>query len=240
MTVRWRLVAASLVVIIALAGLWAVVRYPSMLALFTDSQRLVAWVRDRGPWGPLAIIALQIGQVLLAPLPGQAVGVAAGYLFGTLSGTLYCLLGTVAGSWLAFRLARAYGRPLVERLVPRRTLSWLDAGAKRRGLFFFALVFLLPFLPDDLACFVAGLTTIPIPALIILALAARAPGILVSVWLGANAGGLSRGQWAMLVAGSALLAGLALLCGEQLQEWLMMHLAAKSGSANSHPPSREA
>jgi len=75
----------------------------------------------------------------------------------------------------------------------------------------FALVFLLPFLPDDLACFAAGLTTIPIPALMIVAITARAPGILVSSWVGANAEGLSAAQWVMLIAGSAVLAGLALL-----------------------------
>jgi uncharacterized membrane protein YdjX (TVP38/TMEM64 family) len=216
-----------------------VLRTADVLWLFENSQRLVTWLRSRGPWAPLAIILLQIGQVVLAPIPGQIVGLAAGYMFGALLGTFYSVLGTAAGSWIAFALARAYGRPLVERLVPRQTLARLDAGAQRRGLFFFALVFLLPFLPDDVACFAAGLTPIPIPALMAVALTARTPGILVTAWLGANATGLSTGQWVMLITASALLAGMSLLYGERLQQWLLARMAGEDSSTRSRRPSRE-
>ena len=214
--------------LIALLGLLAIYngRY---LALFTDQMHLREWMRDWGIWAPLAIIVLQMAQVLLAPIPGQVIGLASGYLFGVVWGTFYSVLGTALGSLVAFVLARIYGRPLVERLVPSQTLAWLDAGAQRRGLFFFVLIFLLPFLPDDLACFVAGLTPIPIPAFMLAVLAGRPPGILVSCWLGANATGLSIAQWAVVVAGSILLALLFLLYGEQLQE-CMTKLIESPGS----------
>lgn len=196
------------------------------IALFNDPLRLHEWVRGWGVWAPLAIILLQIAQVLLAPVPGQVLGVISGYLFGVGWGTFYSVLGTAVGSFIAFSLARTYGRPLVERLVPATTLTRLDAGAQRRGLFFFVLVFLLPFLPDDLACFAAGLTPIPIPALMLAVLAGRPPGILASCWLGAYAVELSTMQWALLIAGSALLAALFLRYGEWLQQWMMEHLSS--------------
>lgn len=240
MSIRTRTIAIATATLLVLSGLWVAVRSSNLLTFFEDSQRMLTWVRDRGPWAALAIIVLQIGQVLLAPIPGQIVNVAAGYLFGTLLGTFYSLLGTATGSWIAFAMARAYGRPLVERLVPGQTLAWLDAGAQRRGLFFFALVFLLPFLPDDLACFAAGLTRIPIPALMAVAVTARIPGILVSSWLGANAEGLSTTHWAVLITASALLAGLFLRYGERLQQHLMAHMAAEESRLRSRPPSRGA
>ncbi len=239
MSTRWRRVAVAAATLVVLSGLWVAIRNSGFLTLFGDSQRLVTWVRGRGPWAPLGIIVLQIAQVVVAPIPGQIVGVAAGYLFGTLLGTFYSLLGTAAGSWIAFALARAYGRPLVERIVPRQILARLDAGAQRRGLFFFALVFLLPFLPDDLACFAAGLTPIPIPALMAVAITTRTPSILVTAWLGANAEGLSTSQWAMLIAASALLAGLSLLYGERVQQWLMARMAGENSPTRSRPPSHE-
>jgi uncharacterized membrane protein YdjX (TVP38/TMEM64 family) len=239
MSTRWRHVALIAIIIVALSGLWRVVASSDLLGLFEDSQRLVTWAREYGPWAAMVIIVLQIGQVVLAPVPGQIVGVAAGYLFGALWGTFYSVLGTAAGSWIAIALARAYGRPLVERLVARETLARLDAGAQRRGLFFFALVFLLPFLPDDLACFAAGLTPIPIPALVAVTITARTPGILVTAWLGANARGLSTAQWVMLIAASALLAGLMLLYGERLQQWLMTRMAGEHHSTNPRRPSHE-
>ncbi len=206
--------------LIALLGLLAT-HNGRYLALFGDQVRLREWVRSWGAWAPLATVALQMAQVLLAPIPGHVVGLASGYLFGVAWGTFYSVLGTALGSLIAFSLARAYGRPLVERLVPPQTLVRLDAGAQRRALSFFVLVFLLPFLPDDLVCFVAGLTPIPIPALMLAVLAGRPPGILVSCWLGANAAGLSTAQWVVVIAGSALLAVLFLLYGNQLQEWAM-------------------
>jgi uncharacterized membrane protein YdjX (TVP38/TMEM64 family) len=206
--------------LIALLGLLAMNdgRY---LALFRDLERVREWVQLWGAWAPVAIVLLQIAQVLLAPVPGHVVGLASGYLFGAVWGAFYSVLGTTLGSLMAFVLARTLGRPLVERLLSEETLARLDAGAQRRGLFFFVLLFLLPFVPDDMACLAAGLTPIPIPALMLAVLAGRPPGILVSSWLGANAAGLSTSQWALLIAASALLALLFLLHGQQLEEWTM-------------------
>jgi len=190
-------------------------------ALLTDPLRMRKWVSGWGAWAPLAMVALQVAQVLLAPIPGQVMGLVSGYLFGVTWGTVYSVAGNALGSLLAFSLARAYGRPFVERHVPANTLARLDAGAQRRGLVFFVLVFLLPFLPDDLTCFAAGLTSIPIPALMLATLAGRPPGILVSCWLGANAVALGPTQWAFVVVGSVLLAGFFLRYGAELQEWTM-------------------
>jgi uncharacterized membrane protein YdjX (TVP38/TMEM64 family) len=239
MSMRWRQAAVIATALVALCAVWVALGGSSSLALFEDSQRLVSWIQGRGAWAPLGIIVLQVAQVVLAPIPGQVVGVAAGYLFGTPLGTFYSLVGTAIGSWIAFTLARTYGRPLVERVVPRQILAQLDFGAQRRGLFFFAMVFLLPFMPDDLACFVAGLTPIPIPALIAVTITARTPGVLVTAWVGANASGLSRAQWTVLIAASALLAALSLLYGERLQRWLMPRAAGPGRPASSGPPSHE-
>ena len=98
---------------------------------------------------------------------------------------------------------------------------------------------LLPFLPDDLACPAAGLTATPIPALVVVAATARTTGIVVSCWIGANAEAPSTAQWSIVTAGSGPRAGLALLYGERLQQWLMAHLAENDSGARSSPPSHE-
>ncbi len=189
------------------------------LALFRDPALLREWLATWGTWAPIGIIALHVVQVLLAPIPGNVIGLASGYLFGIARGTLYSSLGTALGSLIAFTLARTYGRPLVERLLPAQMLRWLDTRAERHGLFFFVLLFLLPFLPDDLACFAAGLTPIPIPALLVAALTGRLPGLFVSSWLGASAPALSPTQWTVVIAASAALAVLFLLYEQQIEGW---------------------
>jgi uncharacterized membrane protein YdjX (TVP38/TMEM64 family) len=169
----------------------------------------------------VALIVLQAAQVLLAPIPGQGVGAASGYLFGACWGTVYSLAGTIVGSFVAITLARRYGRPMVERLISRETLQSLDARASQRGLLFFALVFLLPFLPDDVACFVAGLSSIPIPALMLAVLAGRTPGVLVSAWVGANAASLGSGEITLVVIAGVAVVALLLAFEAQLQAAIM-------------------
>ena len=98
-----------------------------------DQGRLRAWVARLGPLGPLATIGLNVAQVILAPIPGQFVGVMNGYLYGIAAGTLYSMIGLVLGTTAAMGLARRYGRPLVKRLVPESQLTRWDGIANRQG-----------------------------------------------------------------------------------------------------------
>lgn len=159
-----------------------------------------------GPWAPLAAILLHAAQVLLAPIPGQVIDAVNGYLFGAAWGTVYSLVGVIAGSSLAMTLARRFGRPWAERLVKRETLERLDSYSRQRGALFFFLIFLFPFLPDDVACFLAGLTPLPLAELVMLATVGRLPGIFAANLVGANAAGLTRTQTAFFIAGVTAIA----------------------------------
>jgi len=175
--------------------------------LLSDPARVKAFLLEQGGWAPLAFVLLHAAQVILAPIPGQALDMLGGYLFGTFLGTFYSLAGMFLGSAVAFLLARRFGRPLVERVVNSRTLARLDDYARRRGLAFFFLVFLFPFLPDDVACFLAGLTPLPFPSFALVVAIGRLPGTLVACWTGAQVTSLTPSQWALFVT---LLAPLAL------------------------------
>ncbi len=193
--------------LLALAIAALLIWHRPLLSFFADRTRVQEFVTRFGYWAPLATILLHVAQVLLAPLPGQVIDAANGYLFGTAWGTVYSLVGVIAGSSLAMALARRFGRPWAERLIKRETLERLDSYSQQRGALFFFLVFLFPFLPDDVACFLAGLTPLPLPELVALAAIGRLPGILVANFMGANAAGLTRTQ---VVFFTAILAAIAL------------------------------
>ena len=178
-----------------------------LLSFFADTARVQEFVTRFGPWAPLATILLHVAQVLLAPIPGQVIDAANGYLFGAAWGTFYSLVGVIAGSTLAMALARRFGRPWAERLIKKETLERLDGYSQQKGGLFFFLVFLFPFLPDDVACFLAGLTPLPLPKLVVLAAIGRLPGIFVANLVGANAAALTRSQVAFF---AAILAAIAL------------------------------
>jgi uncharacterized membrane protein YdjX (TVP38/TMEM64 family) len=203
----WLLVALGTAFAITIGAVLWIWREP-IWALLGDRERLQAWVARLGPWGPLATIGLNIAQVILAPIPGQFVGVMNGYLYGIATGTLYSMIGLIIGTAIAMALGRRFGRPLVERLVTEDQLTRWDNITANQGPWFFFLVFLFPFVPDDVTSFLIGLSPLSIPRMLILTTLGRLPGVFVSCWVGARATALPRWAWIPLGGGATALAWL--------------------------------
>jgi len=148
------------------------------------------WIRNRvaayGRFAPVVFILLQAAQVVLAPVPGQLLAFVGGYLFGPVSGAAYSLLGAALGSTVAFLIARRYGRPYVERVIDAATLDAFDGVVARDGVFALFLVFLVPGLPDDAICFMAGITRLPLRQLVVVSVLGRAPGYLLISYAGSE------------------------------------------------------
>lgn len=167
-----------LVIVVALfvALAWAIGR----VGILTDPMALRRWLLSFGIFAPLIFILLQAAQVVIAPIPGQVLGVVSGYLFGTLWGTLYSLIGATLGTWIALGLARRFGRPFVERVLAAEIIDRFDRIADERGLLAMFLVFIVPGIPDDVICFVAGVTELRIRHLLVASAIGRLPGYLLS------------------------------------------------------------
>lgn len=142
-----------------------------------DPQRVRSLIESAGPWGPLVFMGLELLQVFFAPVPGQITGLAGGYLFGALWGTVYTVIGSAIGVTIVIVLSRKLGRPFVERFVDAKTYAKfnyiIDSKAAKTILF---LVFLVPIFPDDLICYIAGLTKLKIRELLVISTVGRIPG----------------------------------------------------------------
>lgn len=172
---RWVL---ALLVVLAV-GYVAIHRYAPFLA---DPVALRTWVDGFGIWAPVAYVALQAVQVIVAPIPGQVTVLLGGYLFGALAGTIYSLIGATIGSAVVFWLSRRYGRRYVERVVTASVLAQFDGFTEGNALPAIFLAFLIPGIPDDILCFVAGLTDIRLWKLVTVSFVGRIPSfLLVSV-----------------------------------------------------------
>lgn len=154
--------------------------------LASSPDKIRALVEGAGFWGPVIFVAVQFLQVLVAPIPGQVAGVLAGALFGAFWGTFYSMLGALIGFTTIFFISRKLGRPFVERFVKKEHLDKFDYLAKANGPMVFFLIFLLPVFPDDIICYIAGLSAIRIRTLVVISLAGRFPGYLVLSLVGAG------------------------------------------------------
>jgi uncharacterized membrane protein YdjX (TVP38/TMEM64 family) len=141
-----------------------------------------------------------------------------GYLYGIAAGTLYSMIGLIIGTAAAMVLGRRFGRPLVERLVPQDQLRRWDDITAQQGPWFFFLVFLFPFVPDDVTSFLIGLSPLSIPRMLILTTLGRLPGVFVSCWVGARAAALPWWAWVPLGGGAVALAWLFWRYQEELEK----------------------
>ena len=121
---RWPI--GLLVAVAALIPLALLLWGRPLYELLHAQEQIRTWVEEFGLWGPLVIVLLEVAQVLLAPIPGQAIELVSGYLFGPWLGALYAMGGITIGAALNFLLARTFGRPLLARLVKPETLDRLD------------------------------------------------------------------------------------------------------------------
>lgn len=212
--------AVAGVVVLAAVALGVVALSRSVLPWLSDAAAIRAALQEFGPAAPVAFVLVQAGQVILAPVPGQVLGFASGYLFGTIPGTAYSLLGAALGSYVVFRLSRRFGRAYVEARLDPGAVAHFDHLAHRGGLPALFLVFLVPGLPDDAVCFVAGLTDLRIRDMLVVSLAGRLPGYLVVNAAGAQ---LAADQYVLTGGLVALLLALSLvgyLRRRSLIEWI--------------------
>jgi uncharacterized membrane protein YdjX (TVP38/TMEM64 family) len=160
-----------------------------------------------GPLAPLAYIALFALQILIAPLPGQFMGVMSGYLFGAFWGSIYSIIGLTVGAGIAMTVARPYGRPLLERFFEPALVRQWERKLRMRSPVTWALLFLFPV--PDLVFYVAGLSRVPLRHLLLAVISGRSLGLIFANAVGTLSASLPP-EWVVVKWGFLLLAGFLL------------------------------
>lgn len=213
-------IALVLLVFIAVCAYvaWDVLCGGPLTQLFNNREELIEIVGNLGPLGPLAYIALQILQTVVAPIPGNVVGAIGGLLFGWW-GILWTTIGATIGAGLVFWVSRKFGRTLVEKIVKKESLDKFDFVIGKRASFILFLIFLIPGLPDDIVCYIAGLTDVPIKKLLIIFALGRLPAVVGNNVIGT---GLSSGDIGLVI--TLVVVGVIIFAILYTQQERIMHL----------------
>ena len=221
-----------LVVVVALVIGFLVLRQSGKLDMFFSAETLKAWVDGFGPAAPILFFVVQVAQVIVSPIPGSATTVVGGMMFGFWPAFALSTVAVLVGSLLAFGLARAFGRPLVSRMVgPKITERYLGAMTSRARIALL-LMFLLPFFPDDVLSLVAGLTGIPWLFFLLAVLFTRPWGLLFSALIGSGALQVPVWGWALIAIGTAAFAWVSITWGPIIERRLYRRIA---GDADPQP-----
>lgn len=141
---------------------------------YLDKDKLHAWIKGFGPWGPLAyILVYSITPAFF--LPGLPVTIVAGLAFGPVYGTIFALIGATIGAAIAFLIARYFARKQIEELIKGK-LKIIDEGVEKKGWIFVAITRLIPIFPFNLLNYAFGLTKIHFSHYIITSFICMLPG----------------------------------------------------------------
>lgn len=108
---------------------------------------------------PVFYILLQYLQVVLLPIPGFVSTAAGVALFGPFYTFLYSFIGVTLGSLTAFYIGRKFGNKAVAWMIGEDVLKKWMKKVKGKDNFILTAMFFLPIFPDDVLCFIAGLSS---------------------------------------------------------------------------------
>jgi uncharacterized membrane protein YdjX (TVP38/TMEM64 family) len=153
------------------------------------------WIQGLGAWGPLVFVLLYAGAVVAA-IPGSALTVAAGALFGSVSGVVLVSVASTLGAALAFLVARYFAREAVSRaLSHNEKFRRLERLTEDHGAMIVAFTRLVPLFPFSVLNYGFGLTRVPFWTYVFWSWLCMLPATIVFV-VGADAftQGLARGE----------------------------------------------
>jgi uncharacterized membrane protein YdjX (TVP38/TMEM64 family) len=149
---------------------------------------------------------------VVAAIPGAALTVAAGALFGSVLGVIVVIHAATLGASVAFLIARYVARDTIaRRLSSNATFQRLDRLTEEHGAVIVALTRLVPLFPFNLLNYGFGLTRVPFRTYVLWSYLCMLPGTILYV-VGADAftQGLSEGRVPWGLVGAFVAAGLIL------------------------------
>lgn len=150
--------------------------YEDLIGLFTDRKRLRALVLGYGKLAPLVFVVLQVTQVVISFIPGEATGFLGGFLFGVLQGFVYSSIGLSLGSLIAFGLSRWLGLRFLRGVIRPDLYRRFGFLEEPRGILAVFLLFLIPGFPKDTLSYILGVSPIPLWAFFLVMTVGRMPG----------------------------------------------------------------
>jgi uncharacterized membrane protein YdjX (TVP38/TMEM64 family) len=123
-----------------------------------DRDELLAAVSHSPIFAPAAAV---VGSAVLiaALVPRTLLALVGGALFGTLSGSVYVLVGVTVGAAIAYGVGRLLGRDFVEARL-RGRLAMFESSIARRGTWAVVVSRLIPIVPFCVSNYAFGTTSV--------------------------------------------------------------------------------
>jgi len=150
-------------------------------------NNLLEWIDQFGIWGPVLFVFLYAGAAVLF-IPGSALTLGAGALFGVVKGSILVSLASTLGASLAFLIGRYVARDWVaKKIEDNPKFKAVDEAVGREGWKIVALTRLSPLFPFTFLNYAYGLTKVKFSHYVLASWIGMMPGTVMYVYLGSLA-----------------------------------------------------
>lgn len=178
----YRLTFLTLILMTAALAVLYVMQITGLWDKIDSVEDLRNYVSGFGGYAVFIFIAIQFLQVVVLPIPGFITVSVGVLLFGAFRGSVYSIIGIVSASIVAFFIGRVFGYKVAGWLVGKENLDKGLELVKGKDKVILTFMFLFPFFPDDVLCFVAGLSSMSVPYYIVMITITRIINIVVSAY----------------------------------------------------------
>lgn len=184
----WRLLPL-LVLVAGLGAFFALglQHYVSFDALARHREMLLAWVAAHRLTAPLVYMAVYVVTVALSVPGGIWLTIAGGFLFGTVAGGIYTVIGATLGATVLFLAARsAFGTLL--RAKTGSALQRMEEGFRRDAFNYLLVLRLVPLFPFFLVNLVPAFLGVRLSTYVVATALGIIPGTFVFASVGNGLG----------------------------------------------------
>ncbi len=181
-------------VVILVAGLVAFFalglnRYVSFSVLRDNREALLTWVQHQGFLAAIVYMAIYAIAVAFSLPGGLVMSITGGFLFGTLWGALYIIIGATLGATALFVIAKtALGDPLRAKAGP--WLQRMEEGFRENALSYLLVLRLVPLFPFFVVNLVPAFLGVSLLTYVVGTFFGIIPGVFVFASVGAGLGSI--------------------------------------------------
>ncbi len=177
--------ALLLFVIIAAIPLYIVIYRWEFILLLSSQEDVLAILESYESQTALIYILIQVIQIVISIIPGQAFQFAAGYVFTLPQAFIYTSIGAILGTTVSYYLVKTLGKDFVHLILGEdKTKYYTERLNRKRAYTIVLLLYLIPGLPKDIVCYCAGISEMNFRAFLILSFIGRSFGFSGSILVG--------------------------------------------------------
>lgn len=176
---------ALLILVIVGIPLYIILYQSEFISQFKSLEAVNAYLQKYKTASVFVYIGVQIMQIIICVIPGQAMQFAAGYVYTFWFGYLYSIIGTALGTIITFYLARFLGKDAIHLIFDERKVAkFIEKLNSKRAFILVFVIFLIPGLPKDLFTYAAGVSEMKLKVFLIISLVGRTPAMMSSIMIG--------------------------------------------------------